>query len=336
MLFQNEMGLYLTKEDGEKFLIPPDYQQTFHHEPRLNGAAREYSLVKDFYKKDDDIQSVVLEVLKFLQWFVFGTKTQLEILLGAKGINPDILDKAIEMCVSSRILNYFTISRYKMDEFPEDAFPIYCLDHGAKVILNHFSNSDSVTWLFSDNIRSSVLVSKYLTTGMFYLHLLSGRGDGVTKFKPLADFAIGNGKDVRFSAAFQLAQNNGTGGMFMTQDFILEVIRHDDIVSWEDKVHRKIRPFFEYDYWKQYYESIPMMIFLVQNDQDAMSVAEIYHRALSMENFRLLTDANMKNGMSKAIFYSYISPNPEISREKGLKKVRPKIFYDLASSPSDN
>ena len=146
----------------------------------------------------------------------------------------------------------FALTQFVMEEVPEDAFRIYCLDHGARYILTHFSQTDFITWLSSDNIRSSELVAKYLMTGMFYLQVLMARGDSLRFFNPLADFSIGK-RDIRFSGAFQIMQG------FTPRDFIFEVIRHEDLPTiWQQKVNEKIAPFVLQSYWEMYYRNMPV------------------------------------------------------------------------------
>lgn len=311
--------LFLTKSAGEKLIFPYDFKQTFHHEPKLLSTPKEYVLIRDFYHFDEDRQAIEREILEFLRDFGFATETQLRLLVGSKGLNPDRIDDILESCVKDRVVNYFALTQFVMEEVPEDAFRIYCLDHGARYILTHFSQTDFITWLSSDNIRSSELVAKYLMTGMFYLQVLMARGDSLRFFNPLADFSIGK-RDIRFSGAFQIIQG------FTPRDFIFEVIRHEDLPTiWQQKVNEKVAPFVLQSYWEMYYRNMPVFLFLTQNDEDAFQAAEIFHMRTKLDNFRMLTDPNLMRGLGNAPFYAYV-PESDKNPRPALKKVKAKIF----------
>ena len=311
--------LYLTKTEGERFEFPYDYRQTFHHEFRLSRTPREAVLVKDFCKFDDERQKIEKEALYFLRDFCFATESQLKMLLGAKGLNPDILPPILESCVTNHVINFFCLSQFVMDKVPDDALKIYCLDHGARHILTHFSKQDELTWISSDNIRSSELVAKYLMTGNFYLQVMAVKGESVKWFKPLADYTIGH-RMIRVSGVFQIMQG------FTPRNFILEVIRHDDLpIVWQQKVNEKLAPFIR-SYWSQYYKTLPVFLLLTQNDEDALSAAEIFHMRIGdSAGFRVLTDKHLMEGLDKAPFYAYV-PESDTNPTPGLKKVRAKIF----------
>lgn len=314
-----DISLYLNKEDGERFLIPYDFKQTFHHDSRLLQTPKEYVLVREFYVKDDETQAIELEVLKYLRDFCFATETQLRTLLGAKGLNPDRLTEILDSCVKDKIVNYFALTSFVMESIPDDAFRIYCLDHGARHILTHFSKQDFLSWISSDNIRSSELVAKYLMTGMFYLQVIAVKSESLREFKPLADFTIGK-RDIRFSAAFQIMQG------FTPKDFIVEVIRHDDLPTmWRQKVNEKIAPFVQQNYWNLYYRTLPVFIFLTQNDEDAFMAADIFYMRTKQDIFRVLTDKNLIKGLDVAPFYAYV-PESEKNPTPMLKRVKSRIF----------
>lgn len=314
-----EKKAYLTKGEGERLVIPYGYKQTFEHEMRFMQTPREYDLVRNFYIMEEELQAIEMEILKFLRDFCFGTEQQFRILLGAKGLNPDFAIDVLEACVKNHVLNYFVLGEYVMDNIPDDAFRVYCLDHGARHVLTHFSQRDYLTWLSSDNIRSSELIYKYLMTGMFYLQLVMVKGDRLRNFNSLADFSLGR-RDVRFSCTFQIMDG------FNTRDFILEVVRSDDVpIAWQEKVDQKIAPFYKDELWKRYFANKPALIILAENGKDAFEIADIYYRRVESTEFRLMTDASMMKDI--AIVHSYV-PQSETNPKAALKKGRAKVFSE--------
>lgn len=310
---------YMTEQQGIQLMFPYDYQQTFHHEFRFMHTPREYVLVPDFHNMDEAHKACEKTVLKYLLNFGFATIQQLRILLSANGLDTEILPDILESCVEQHVLNYFILSQFVLDSIPSDACKIYCLDHGAKMLLQHYSPRDYIGWISSDNYRSSELVAKYLMTGMFYLQLLATKGERISYFNPLPDFTIGH-REIRFSAAFQLVQG------FATRDFLLEVVRHEDLpIIWQKKVNEKIAVFLQDKFWSCHYHALPVFLFLTPNDEDALMTADIFHMRTKHPDFRVLTDQNLMMGFDKARFYQYV-PGTEMEPAPRLKRTHSKIF----------
>lgn len=300
---------YVTKEEGEGLAFGYDYKQVFHHESSQPKTMPEYTLVKQFTKQNEYDKLVSLEVLKFLYQFTFATHTQLVRMLELKGIDPAGLDDLIAKMLKEREMNCFYLNQFvQSGAMPEDAFIVYCMDFGAIAILSHFSNSDCITWFTTDCERSTELILKYLTTSMFYISLAEFRGDSLRYFKPIFDVTIGH-RDIRFSAAFEVMQG------FTAHPFILESIRSYDLpVNWTEKIDRKIVPFScQEKYWSKYYPNRePVYIFLVEDDKQALEAADLFYRRTDKENFRLITDDQVKGGLATAHFLKYVpNANPE-------------------------
>lgn len=314
-----ELQSYVTAADGKTLSANYDYKQSFHHKIKNNVA--EYVVVKDFLSVDDYTRTVMVEVLKHLRNFVFASEEQLCQLLQMKGIDPSGLPGLLTMYSNNRVINYFALSAYELSEIPADAFRVYCLDQGGVQILAHFStyDEDVVSWLSTDCIRPVELVMKYLTTGQFYLALAEARGSNLAFFKPVHDVNIGR-RSMRFSAEFQIMQG------YSPQNFILESVRSWDVpVEFSRKVNDKMSVFIGSKFWERYYKMPPTYIFLVESTEDALQVGKIFQMRTGCDQFRIITDEQVKKGFDEVIMYKYI-PSDDPNSDGELKAVRSGMF----------
>lgn len=315
------MNTYVTEEVGSSLKFGYGYKQTFHHESSQPKTLPEYTLVKAFVKQPEYEKQVVLEVLKFLYQFTFATKDQLTRMLEMKGIDPSGLDDLVAEMLDDRRMNCFYLSLFPLDgPAPKDAFVVYCMDFGAIAILSHFSNSDCITWFTTDCCRSCELILKYLTTTEFYLSLSEVQGSALRYFKPIFDVSFGH-RDIRFSAAFEVSQG------FSGHPFILESIRSYDLpINWMEKVDKKITPFACQDkHWTKYFAQEPVYLLLVEDEQCALEAADLLFRRTEKENFRLITDEQVRGSLANAFFLKYI-PSADHEKVGTLQRVKATIL----------
>mgnify|MGYP001028166493 CR=1 FL=1 len=311
--------VYVTREEGEALSFNYDFKQIFHHESSQPKTLPEYVLVKWYIKQPEQTKQLALEVLDFLYKFTFATQSQLERMLRMKGLDPEGFDGILDALLDQRMLNFCYFSKFDQGGAPpEDAFRVYCLDFGAIAILSHFSSSDSITWFTTDVMRSTELVLKYLTTALFYLSLAETRGSALRYFKAAYDVSIGH-RDIRFSGSFEIMQGSSP------HPFIIESIRAFDLpVGWEDKVEKKVVPFScQSKNWAKYFASEPVYLFLVEDEKQALEAASIFFRRTGKDNFRLITDGQLKGGLSKAAFYKYVPVEEEDPSNPGTTMVVP-------------
>lgn len=320
---------YITREDGEQLRIAPYFLQCFEHESSQPKTMPEYTLVKQFVKLPEYDRQVTLEVLKMLSQFTFATRQQMERMLAAKGVDPAGLDENIQLMMENRQMNCFYLAQTQTTEYepPEDAFIVYCMDFGALALLNHFSNSDSITWFTTDALRSSELVVKYLSTVEFYLALAEVQGPALRYFKPTFDVAFGH-REIRFSAAFEITDSAGGG-----HTFLLETLRGFDLpLNWQDKLDKKIVHFaVKPKNWGRYFLEEPVFLLLVENDKDALEAAELFYRRTEKLNFRLITEDQVRNGLDKAHFLKYIPYQAAPVPADASEDVIARHEYDQAS-----
>jgi len=301
---------YVTAEEGKRLSFPYDWKQTFDHSFEMSRAANEAQIVKTYVAEEADRQ-IGLEILKLLFDFTFATRDQLERLLRIKGLDEaDRLDDLLSRYLFRRLLNRFTLSSYTLNAIPDDAFVIYCLDHGARHILSHFYQDDiSVTWKSTNSYRSAEQVAKLLATNEFYLSLMGVKRDSLASYSPTVDYSIRprestRSRDIRLSAAFRIMK--GCTGV----DFILEVVRSSDIpMYWTKKVNTQLMPFIQDRFWSRYFRLEPTFIFLAENLDQALELSEIFQRGTGSERFRITTDKDLVSGIDKATFYKYNAVN---------------------------
>lgn len=313
------MRNYITEKEGKSLNINYDYVQSWHHEFSIYKTRNESLMVRYFLESSREKQRLGLEILVFLSKFWFATKEHMAQLLRMKGLQSQVLEEILEEYLSSRIVNCFTLAQFPLDEMPDDAMRIYCLDHGAKFILTHFYREDFVHWQTTDNNRGSEQVVKCLSTCRFYLSLLAAKREDLRIFEPIFDVSIGR-REARFSANFEIAKGA------QTRKFILESVRTYDLPTyWRKKVAEQIAPFIMNKFWRQTFPEEPVFILLAETVENAMEAADIFYRRTMSSNFRITTDVDVGKGMEKAHFYKYV-PREDDAGIGTLSPVRATIF----------
>jgi len=318
------MRNYVTEKEGRTLNINYDYVQSWAHEFSIYRTRNESLMIRYFLESSREEQKLGIELLIFLSKFWFATKEHMVQLLHMKGLKTQLLEKVLEEYVSNRILNCFTLAQFPLDEIPDDAFRVYCLDHGAKFILTHFYREDFVHWQTTDNNRGTEQIVKCLSTCRFYLSLLAAKREDLRIFEPIFDVSIGR-REARFSANFEIAK--GT----QTRKFILESVRAYDLPTyWRKKVAEQVAPFISNKFWRQTFTEEPVFILLAETMENAIEAADIFYRRTMSSNFRVTTDVDVAKGIDKARFYKYM-PKENDAGIGTLSPVRATIFYPKES-----
>lgn len=313
------MRNYATEKEGKALHINYDYVQSWAHEFSIYRTRNESLMIRYFLESSREKQKLGLEILVFLSKFWFATKEYMLQLLHLKGLKTQDLEEILEEYLSNRILNCFTLAQFPLDEIPDDALRVYCLDHGAKFILTHFYREDFVHWQTTDNNRGSEQIVKCLSTCRFYLSLLAAKREDLRIFEPIFDVSIGR-REARFSANFEIVK--GT----QTRKFILESVRAYDLPTyWRKKVAEQIAPFIMNKFWRQTFAEEPVFILLAESLENALEASDIFYRRTMSSNFRVTTDIDVIKGMEKAHFYKYMAceDNADVGT---LSPVRATIF----------
>lgn len=287
--------MYVKNTEAKTLSYNYDYKQVFEHEPKKTHGMPEYVIVTDFWKSEDMVRRVGLEILLYLRTFGFATRDMLEAMLEAKGLDAGLLGCVLDDYTKKYLINFFILAKYDMGEIPDDALRFYCLDNGGVHILTHFSTTDSMSWLSSDNLRSVELVTKYMATGYFYSALTKLKGKNLTDFDALYNASIGR-RAIRFSGRFTLL--NG----FTRIPYILEIVRDFDIPGiWSKKCSEQIGPYSREKHWKKDFEGEPTYVLVCQTRETALEAAEILQRQVGEASIRIVLD-DFLHGDASAVY----------------------------------
>ena len=193
-------------------------------------------------------------------------------------------------------------------QIPADAYMVYCLDMGGRVLLCHFHNYDTTAWYSTENMRGPEKVGKDLVTNEFYLTLIEKSGfatnsDNYLKLNPTLQI----GKE-RVVPSFEIryAIENGF------KSYIGDIVRRYEFPV-EFRTHlTKLDSICVTNAWKKYFynlEKPPVIFFICEDDAHALEVARMIVGTSSFEptvGFRLLTDERIKKGLgSEGTFLQY-------------------------------
>ena len=316
---------YLTKDEAGAPDVSPDLVQSWHHTFSVTKARNEPMILRWWLERSREEQTMGLEALVLLARFRFATLDQLTRDLQIRGLPTDSLEPLLEELVRNRVLNCFVLALQPLEEFPEDALKIWCLDWGGRHILLHFYREDFVYWHPADGQRGAGQILSCLSTLRFFLALLEVRRENLRFFDPVFDVSIGR-RDARFSALFELRQGE------TRRKFVLENVRSADLpAAWLRKVSEQICPFLEERCWKRYLPEEPVFLLLADTSAAALEAADLFHRRTQSENFRVTTDQEVAKGMESARFFRYV-PAPEGTG--ALQPVRAALFTSPAAGPA--
>lgn len=295
------------KDDGNRtFSFHYEYRQTWDHKFNMQGMRAPGTYVKNFLRIKDEAESdCMLLILKYVLSANIATADQIARYIEFFGFKVEDLDAKLCEMVGGRLLNMFCLASTPLPEVPDDSLKFYCLDFGGKEILNHFGKNDLLDWLSINSIRSTELVNKYLTTNEFQISLLDAYRSAVQYFNSPVDLSIGS-RFMRMSGEFRLQEGA------VPRDFLLEVVRKDDLPLLFRNKCEKINELFKGKHIERYFSEPPTLIFMAENKEDAQEAAEIFHRMCSYDRFYLTTDAGIVDGMNDESFLRYLPVSQEI------------------------
>lgn len=310
---------YVNQADGARIIIPSGYIQTFYNDPKMGRMPDKFRLIDEFSRLGYEEGKVAIEILEFLLHFKFASFEQIRELIIKRGMNEELVAPLMKQFVKLRIMNIFALAKSHLDEIPEDAFLLYCLDFGSTSILSRYSDYDREVWFSSDAIYGSDIITRHLMVVIFYLQTLATGSKQIVYFKPWKDIRIGR-KELPISAEFWVMKNGEKSV------YLLDIENSRDLQElWPEKLER-LAMFLEEDArWGQYYSARPKFIFLTYNDRDAVRLGESMYYRTEYDGFRILTTANMMKGLDEPVFYTYV-PASEKNPMGGFKARKLGIF----------
>lgn len=300
------MDIYL--KNTNSFSFPSDWKQSFLRPFTALRPVNEAVALRSFIGIESEKRDMGFEILIFLYECTFATKEQFKKLLKIKGFDVSELDAVLEEYVSLCFLNLFTLSIYEMDEIPEDALIIYCLDYSARFILDHYYQEGIATlWKSTNSLRGSEIVAKHLVAAELCLSLKATKPKSLRYYQAPASF-FQRRKELQLSARFGILKGS------IIRDVIVEIIRHSELpLSWQCKVNEQLGPFLHDTIregssdlcWSKYFDLEPALILLAENLEQATEAAKIYYLSVKNTNFRVTTDAELMKGIDKTQFYKF-------------------------------
>lgn len=321
---------YVAASGVKKYIFPNYWVQSFAHEMAMNAAKKE-KVLESFEsastREDVTIRKIGYNIVRFLVKYIAATREQLIRYFAIHGLkDPAYIDAALQKFERDFVINRFTIASRPDVGVPDDAFAVYCLDYGARYIINAYmsriTNVSAAAWMSTNAQLGPVLVTQKLLTTELYIALLQTKKE-ITKdgaFEPEAEFSVKKGF-MQMSAHFCLM--NGC----TPQPYLVDIIPHMDIPSeWRKKVNEQIFPFLQGQCWNRYFPYEPKWLFITENVQDSRCVAEIFGlRTDNAKPFYILDIKNLMLGFDEGIFYKY-----DPAKEKRIVGVKLRIFYSDA------
>lgn len=268
------MSIDYVKNDIEpNFLtgIPERYYQKFDHlcsiksvppvpvvKYRALGRATERLGRKGYGDSDQAI-------MEFIYKNTFATARQLYEYMTLYYKTPAVVDKEkfvdrLHQLVHDHILDSFTLrsTQDAMGEF-KDALEIFCLDFGAKYILENFGEDPSSTysWFSTVNNRSSKIVAKMLTQTEFYVATMRTIKHNRPELKP-DDYVknyiswpkFGMGTDT-FELSGQLDFNYLTN---KTRSLLMDVVYPNEEATYFRKRLKQTDELLHSKKWQRYFD----------------------------------------------------------------------------------
>lgn len=302
-------------KESERVSIMPGLKQTFRNEFTLQIGNKE--LIK--MRNNGVITDRDLEIAKFLFRYRFATSAQVYEYLGEDVAKPNIKIR-LEKLIKYRIINKFTLSEFPMDEIPEDAFQVFCLDLGGKFLLKDFTTEDTSNWFTSHNMKGSEMIDRTLSVTSIYLRMRDTLGDRLVSFKTDPEYFVN--KKVFIPSIEMIMKDPISQSGF--KYFVCEVFKQYDFPMRMRDRAIVYEGLFMTNSWKKYFydtESPPILLVFAEDDRLALDSAKAISEMTDITAFRLSTEERVKRPLHElGAFLKYI---PE---KKGLKEIITKTF----------
>lgn len=308
-------------KNTEKVTIQPGLKQTFFNAFTLQIGNKE--LVK--MRNADKIKDRDLLIAEFLFRYRFATLEQIYAYLG-EDINKPNVKGRLEKLIKYRVVNKFTLSEFPLDDFPEDAYTVYCLDLGGQFLLKNYTNLDASNWFTSNNMKGSEIVDKTITVTDIYLRMRDTLGDYLVSFKADPEYFV-NKKVFVPSVEIIMVDPSRTNDPKKPNGykyFICEVFKEYDYpMTMREKAY-KYEGLFMTNSWKKYFydaPSAPPLLIFAEDDRLALDSAIAISEMTDIKAFRVSTIDRMQKPLYElGAFLKYV---PE---EKGLREVKATNF----------
>ena len=269
-----------------------------------------------------------LAVIKFVFKYTFITAEMVRDMYYPDA-SVEAIEAKMESLVKGRFLNKFYLSNEERDDFPDDAFPIYCMDYAGKALLNNYGDvEDSFAiekWTSASVLMSSARISSKLISANFYAKLVKNCKENLVYLKVSPTYRKQKNP---ITPAFEFCLNSNGGKKY----FIGLTAREVSLIPHFRDMASKIEDFICSNLWAKIFHdggnSHPVVIVIADNDLVALEAAKIISSATSIKAIRYTTDDRIKRKLSeRGAFLKFVpAGESEDFPEAHLEEVKASVF----------
>ena len=273
----------------------------------------------------DAITDEDLSIIKFIFEHSFATPQIIRDFARPED-SVEAVKEILERLLKTRFLNKFAITAFKMDEYPENALEIYCLDYGGRKLLMHYGEpgDDAEKWTQSAAMMSVSKISEKLIAADFHVQLMKNCGSNLQYIKMNPVYR--RSKDPT-SPNFEFCiKSNGANKYFLGV-----IARESNLQPHFRDLMAKIDDLACSKSWKRYFydeKDPPVVVVIAENDQIAAEAAKIVDKRTSIKAVRYTTDERLHQPLSKkGAFLKFVKEGEnETHPEAHLAAVKASVF----------
>lgn len=278
-------------ENDDISTIREGFRQVFENKFTINIGLKE--IIK--MRNNGAITDRDLKITKLLFKFRFATLDQIYEHLEIINTEDDMAAKMniknrLDKLVKYHVINKFNLTMNpSIDVIQPEAMDFYCLDLGGRHLLSHYSNKDVADWYTVENMKASEVILKDLKALSFYISLMKSCPAKVVYFNLREDMKIGK-KNFEPDFVFLLEING------VKNYFIGEIVLDSDFPMMIRERLFKLDELFSTNTWKKYFYDAqvpPVLLFITDNDDLALSVADMTIETTELDRFRVSTGERM-------------------------------------------
>lgn len=295
----------LFPKTGSIYDLHDGYNQLFKNKFQVNLSLYEIIKMKDA----GHISDFDIELCRILEKLKFASINQLD-----KMLKEDLsyIQTRADQLVGYRVLNKFVFTTGPENDYPMDkpldlppviakeekqviegdCLVIYCLDMGAKTLLERYTNLDMENWLTSDNLMRAGGVAKKLLITDFYCNILTN-----TKEYEMTDFNV----DRQFRIAKLLLTPDADVSLKKNNhkvSFILVVLKTEDFQEYFQNIIERYETLLGTNTWKKYFYEInepPVVLFICEDKKTAERVGGYIDQCSELSRYRISTFDAVQN-----------------------------------------
>lgn len=235
-------------------------------------------------------------IIKFIYHHSFATAEIIRDLIRPDSSIEEVRE-ILEKLLRTRFLNKFAVTIYKLEDYPEDALDVYCLDYGGRKLLMHYGDPEDEAdkWTQSMAMMSIPKVIEKLISADFHVQLMKSCGSNLEYIKPNPVYR--KSKDPTMPN-FEFCIKNDNERKY----FLGVIVRQTNLLPYFRDLMARIDDLVSSKAWKRYFfdqAEPPVVIVLAEDDALVLEAAKIVSQRTSIQAVRYTTDARMHQPLSK-------------------------------------